>query len=110
MAKNRVVMTFSATPGGPFSSLAGWSETFYRNVDQDPADLLLALTNAGAGSSTIPLVFRRRLLLTPGWRVDGIKVYPITGGRIAAPYTFAGDSAKGAYAGGAGTLEQQPYD
>jgi hypothetical protein len=110
VAKNRVVLTFSATPGGAFSSLAGWSETLWRNVDQDPDALLNAIVGTPATPPTIPYVYDRRTLLTVGWRIDGVKVYPITGGRISAAATFTGDTKKGLYPATDVPEDEQPYD
>lgn len=110
MAKNRVVLTFSASPTGVFRSLSGWSETLWRNVDEDPATLLTSLVGVGLTPPTIPYLYDRRRLLTPGWRIDGVKVYPITGGRIVASKSFPGNSQVGLFETGSATEEQQPYD
>jgi len=110
MPKNRVVLTFSATPGGSFSSLSGWSETLWRNVDEAPDTLLNQIVGTPGVPPTIPYLLDRRALMTPGWRIDGVKVYPITGGRIVAQATLSGDSGKGLFLLSADETEQQPYD
>lgn len=110
MAKNRVVLTFSATPGGPFTSLAGWSETLWRNVDESPDTLLNAICGTVGVPPTIPYLIDRRNLMTEGWRIDGVKVYPITGGRISSQKTIPGSEGKGLYLIGASDTQQQPYD
>lgn len=110
MPKNRVVLTFSATPGGPFVSLAGWSETYWRNVDEAPDTLLNAIVGTSSIPITIGMLARRRDLMTAGWRIDGVKVYPITGGRIATAATLPGNTGAGMFPLAADANEQQPYD
>lgn len=110
MAKNRVVLTFSAAPGGTFTSLSGWSETFWRNVDETPDALLNLLLPPPGAPLTIPLISRRRDLLTGGWRIDGVRIYPLAGGRVVASATIPGNQGKGVFPIVTGQQEQQPYD
>lgn len=110
MARNRVVLTFSGTPGGPFVSLAGWSETFWRDVDESTDALLNAIVGVPPAPPTIAYLQRRRELLTPGWRIDGVKVYPITGGRVVSAAALVGASNKGLFNVVDAGEEQQPYD
>lgn len=109
MANHRVTLEFEATTGNPSTagSRAGWSETFYRKVDESDSDALAAART---------LASRRRLLLTEGWSLSAIRVSRLDVNanliRRGVLYLVPPADQPGRYNGGvvAAGVDEQPYD
>lgn len=106
MAQHKITYSFSATPGGPFSSLSGWSESYYCTVDESDASALSRALAVGANG----LLDGRRSLLTPGWRIAAVRVVQFPSIRRGAGEAVPPASGVGIYPVAGGVTDEQPYD
>lgn len=111
MPQHRCTIEFGpaiATAGQPapdtVGDLHGWTETWYRSTDETSAQALIAIRN---------LANLRKVLLSAGWRVVGVKVSVFPLARTATRSSFTPQDGRGGSvppAGQAGQGSEEAYD